>query len=127
MARRQSRRLILFALSLVAMFATDALWAQSSPFETVYFGQPNNKILKVVEFQLPNGPGSAETVVVKPGSFFQGLVVRQDNLIFVASKTLLGSIQVCEPESGECQSVVSLKEAEGLDISTHDRLAGRGE
>ncbi len=118
MARRQSRRLIRFALSLGVMFATDALWAQSSPFETVYFAQPNNKILKVVEFQLPNGPGSAETVAVAQGTNFQGLVVRQDNLIFAASKTLLGSIQVCDPESGQCQPVVSLKEAEGLDISS---------
>ncbi|HJS73570.1 MAG TPA: hypothetical protein VJ921_04740, partial [Vicinamibacteria bacterium] len=116
MRRRRSSHLLL--ASLAVLFAADTLWAQSSPFETVYFAQPNNRILKVVEFQLPHGPGSAETVVVEPGNFFQGLVVRQDTLIFVASKTHKGSIQVCDPESGACNDVIALKEAEGLDIST---------
>jgi hypothetical protein len=103
---------------ICAVLAAASIQAQDSSFESVYFAQPNNRILKVVEFQLPNGPGSAETVVVEPGNFFQGLVVRQDNLIFVASKTKKGSIQVCDPESGECKNVLALKEAEGLDISS---------
>jgi hypothetical protein len=105
-------------LILVLALVPAALGAQSSPFETVYFAQPNNKILKVVEFQLPHGPGEAETVVVQDGSNFQGLVVRQDNLIFVASRTKKGSILVCDPEAGECRQVVPFKGPEGLDIST---------
>jgi hypothetical protein len=92
--------------------------AQGSSFETVYFAQPNNRILKVVEFQLPNGPGSTEAVVFERGTHFQGLVVRQDNLIFVANTTQQGSILVCDPESGECQRVVGFEKAEGLDIGT---------
>jgi hypothetical protein len=92
--------------------------AQDSSFETVYFAQPNNRILKVVEFQLPNGPGSAEPVLFERGSRFQGLTVRQDNLIFVANTTQQGSILVCDPESGECQRVVGFEKPEGLDIST---------
>jgi hypothetical protein len=92
--------------------------AQDSSFETVYFAQPNNRILKVVEFQLPNGPGSAEPVVFERGSRFQGLSVRQDNLIFVANTTQQGSILVCDPESGECKRVVGFEKPEGLDIST---------
>ncbi len=106
------------SLVLVLGLAPAALWAQSSPFETVYFAQPNNKILKVVEFELPQGPGAAETVVFQNGTNFQGLVVRQDNLIFVASTTKKGTILVCDPESGECRQVVSFKDPEGLDIST---------
>ena len=106
------------SLVLVLGLVPTALLAQSSPFETVYFAQPNNKILKVVEFQLPHGPGAAETVVFEKGTNFQGLVVRQDNLIFVASRTKKGSILVCDPESGECKQVVPFKDPEGLDIST---------
>ncbi len=117
------RRLVCCLRSIVlilifAVFAAEALWAQSSPFETVYFVQPNDRILKVVEFQLPNGPGSAQTVIFQKGTNLKGLVVRQDGLLFVANTTQNGSILACDPEAGICKPVVPFKNAEGLDIST---------
>ncbi len=119
MRRRQACRLSpLFLILILALFATNALWAQSSPFETVYFVQPNDRILKVVDFQLPNGPGSAETVIFQKGTNLHGLVVRQDGLLFVANKTQNGTILACDPEAGICKPVVAFKNAEGLDIST---------
>lgn len=122
MRRRQACRQAgilspLLLVLLLGVFATDALWAQSSAFETVYFTQPNEKIRKVVEFQLPNGPGAAETVIVEEETLFQGLVVRQDGLIFVANKTQSGNVLVCDPELADCRQVVPFKEAESLDIS----------
>jgi hypothetical protein len=108
----------LTAIAIGSILGPAPAWAQGSSFETVYFSQPNNQILRVVEFEQPNGPGSAETVVSRHGTNFRGLVVRQDNLIFVANHTHNGSILVCEPESGSCKPVLNLVDPIGLDISS---------
>jgi hypothetical protein len=94
-----------------------ALWAQSSAFETVYFSQPNNKIMKVVRFDA-NGPGEVATAIQKNGTLFRGIVVRQDGLILVANGTHSGGILVCDPDSGNCATVLSVKHPEAMDIST---------
>lgn len=115
MRPRQWCRII--TLILIFGLVPAALWAQSSAFETVYFAQPNDKILKVVRFD-PNGPGEAAKVIFENGTNFQPLIVRQDGLILVGDKTYNGSIQVCDPDAGDCTRVVGVKYPEGIDIAT---------